>query len=273
MTRAIIIGCGYVGKALAQTWMAQGLSVTATTTTPDRLPELNAIATQAIVLRGDDAAALKTHLAHQDVVVLSIGAPHRDAYEATYLNTAKTLTSVLPHTTVRQVIYTGSYAVYGDQAGRWVDEETAIAPANLNGEIMAETERILLSATTEQCSVCIFRLGGIYGPGRELVRIFGRAAGTTRPGDGSEPSNWIHLEDIVGAIDFARRQNLTGIYNLVQDVPPSRRDLLDQVCQAHGLAPIQWDPALPSDRPYNAKVSNQKLREAGYTFIHPEVRV
>jgi len=41
-------------------------------------------------------------------------------------------------------------------------------------------------------SVCILRLGGIYGPRRELVKIFGRVAGTIRPGNGEDATNWIH---------------------------------------------------------------------------------
>lgn len=266
--KVMIVGCGYVGKAVAATWVEQGLDVTATTTTPARLPELRAIAHHAIVLRADDADALRDAMSGQDTVLLSVGAPNRDAYEQTYLNTAKSTATTLAATSVKQVIYTGSCAVYGDQAGRRVDEDTAIAPITPHHQIIADSERILLDAATEQQKVCVLRLGGIYGPDRELVRIFGRAAGTTRPGTGSEPSNWIHLDDIVGAIDFARTHRLSGLYNLVQDNPPSRRELIDQVCQTHNLPPVQWNPELPSTRSYNAIVSNQKIRTAGYAFIH-----
>jgi nucleoside-diphosphate-sugar epimerase len=134
---------------------------------------------------------------------------------------------------------------------------------------MLDTEQVLLSAVTEQRQVCIFRLGGIYGPGRELAKIYGRTAGTTRQGTGQEASNWIHLEDIVGAIDWAQCHELSGLYNLVQDEIPTVRDLLDRVCQAHHLVPVQWDATQPSARPYNVRVSNQKLKAAGYTFRHP----
>lgn len=266
MEKALILGCGYVGRAIAHRWVSQGIEVTATTTTPARIDELAAIAHHAIVLRANDTVALRNALQDQATVLVSVGAPSRDAYEQTYRQTAQTLTSVLSETAVKQVIYTGSCAVYGDQGGKWVDEETAIAPTSPNYEIMADTERILLGAATPQRAVCILRLGGIYGPGRELVRIFGRAAGKTRPGNGAEPSNWIHLDDIVGAIDFARIHRLNGIYNLVQDFPPSRRELINKVCETHNLQPVQWNPELPSERSYNAKVSNQKIRDAGYNF-------
>lgn len=270
----IIIGCGYVGTAAARLWMQKGLTVTATTTTPDRISELESIAHHAILLNGDDEDALRDALSDQQVVLLSVGAPNLDAYEVTYLRTAKTLASVLGQApSVQQVIYTGSYAVYGDQQGRWVTEDTPVKPANSKGEILAETEQTLLATADSKRQVCVLRLGGIYGTGRELVRILGRAAGTTRPGDGSDISNWVHLDDIVGAIDFARVRRLTGIYNLVQNNPQTTRELFNQLCTVHNLSPVFWDASQPSNRPYNAKVSNQKLKDAGYRFIHPEIRV
>jgi nucleoside-diphosphate-sugar epimerase len=267
-----ILGCGYVGRAVARFWKQQRLTVTATTTTPTRLSELEAIADRAVLVRGDDDEALRTVLDNQQVLLLSVGARSAEAYEATYLQTAKTLAKVLSQTSVQQVIYTGSYAVYGDRQGDWVTEDTPPAPANSNGEILAETEQVLLSAASTK-SICIFRLGGIYGPGRELVKIFGRAAGTTRPGDGKDASNWVHLDDIVGAIEFARVRHLQGIYNLVQDIPITTGELLEQVLHQHHLPPVIWDATRSSTRPYNAKVSNQKLRDAGYQFLHPQVEV
>lgn len=268
MGRVAILGCGYVGQAVAQHWVAQGLQVTATTTTLQRLAELEAIATTATLARGDNPASLQKLLADQDTLLVSVGAPRADAYAETYLETAKTLTAVLPETSVRQVIYTGSYAVYGDRQGAWVTEDSPVAPANPNGEILVETEQMLLSARTAQRQVCVLRLGGIYGPGRELIKIFGRAAGSTRPGDGSDASNWVHWDDIVGAIDFARSHHLDGLYNLVQDNPTSVKELLDHLMATHHLPAVQWDASQTSTRPYNARVSNQKLKAAGYSFIH-----
>lgn len=265
-----ILGCGYVGTALAHCWRSQAVhrTITATTTTPERIAELELIADRVIVVDSQDLAGLQAVLENQQVVLISVGAKNRSNYEAAYLNTAKNLLQVLP-ATVQQLIYTGSYAVYGDHQGRWVDEETPIAPANENGEILAATERVLLSAASDRLKVCLFRVGGIYGPGRELIKIFGRTAGTTRPGDGSDASNWVHRDDIVGAIDFAVQHQLSGIYNLVQTHPVTTGELFERLMQQHQLEPITWDPTQPSTRPYNARVSNQKLRSAGYAFQHP----
>ncbi|HAA32037.1 MAG TPA: NAD(P)-dependent oxidoreductase [Cyanobacteria bacterium UBA8553] len=270
-----IVGCGYVGKAIARYWRQElGVVVTATTTTQDRVAELSAIAQRVVVVKGNDPEGLQSVLQNQQTVLLSVGATSAHGYEEAYLQTAQTLVSVLKQApTVRQLIYTGSYSVYGDQGGAWVDESSPVAPATPNGQILAQTEQVLLSASSQNLNVCILRLGGIYGPGRELVRIFGRVAGTTRPGDGSDVTNWVHLDDIVGAIEFARQHRLQGIYNLVNDAYLTSFELLDQVFEQHDLPKVIWDDSSKSARPYNARVSNQKVKDAGYQFIYPQITV
>jgi nucleoside-diphosphate-sugar epimerase len=267
MQRVTILGCGYVGMALVPRLTELGYEVTATTTRPERQADLEAIATRTAIVRGDDAAALAQLLASQDSLILTLGAPRADAYGETYRATAQTLAALMPELPqLRQVIYTGSYAVYGDRQGDWVDETSPVAPSTENGKILVETEQILLSLATEHRRVCIFRLGGIYGPGRSLARIFQRAAGTTRPGTGDDASNWIHRDDVVGAIAFAQQQGLQGLYNLVQDEPTTVKQLLADLSQRHQWPPVSWDPSQPSPRPYNARVSNQRLKNAGYGF-------
>lgn len=273
--KVAIIGCGYVGKAIADYWRHElGFFVTATTTQPENVSTLEDYAQQVVVLKGNESAGLQSALQDQEIVLLSVGAKNAEVYEETYLHTAQTLVSVLQQSpTVRQLIYTGSYAVYGDRDGAWVDESSPIAPANANGQILAQTEQVLLSASNHNLNVCILRLGGIYGPGRELVKIFRRVAGTTRPGNGYDATNWVHLDDIVGAIELARSNQLQGIYNLVDDAHLTSRELLDRVCERHHLPQVSWDASLKSVRPYNARVRNQKIKDAGYQLNHPQISV
>lgn len=271
-----IIGCGYVGTAVARHWHRNNrYQVTATTTTPERTSELEQVAQRVVVAKGDDETALKAVVQNQDVIILSI-APKlslgANSYEATYLHTAKNLVKVLQQaSSVKQLIYTGSYSVYGNKNGAWVDERSPLTPANQNGQILVQTEQVLLAAADENLKVCIFRLGGIYGPRRELTEIFSRAFGSTRPGTGEDFSNWIHLDDIVAALDFAVVQQLQGIYNLVIDDPQPSSNLLDRLSQKYSLPKVMWNPSAQEVRPYNARVSNQKIKAAGYSFIHPEI--
>jgi nucleoside-diphosphate-sugar epimerase len=273
----LILGCGYVGSALARHYQTASptnpnpapQTLTVTTTTAERLGELQQIADQALILDSRDVEALGDQLQQHSHLLVSVGAKRGTAYRDTYLQTAQALTQALEgNRTIGQIIYTSSYSVYGDRQGDWVSETAAIAPQGENAQILAETEAQFLALATASRRICIFRLGGIYGPGRDLGRIFSFAAGKTRPGDGSDASNWVHLEDIVGAIDFALSRNLSGIYNLVNSDPVASKTLLDWVCQQYDLAPITWDPSQTSPRAYNARVSNQKLRDAGYQFRH-----
>lgn len=264
-----ILGCGYVGRAVAQRWRQQGLIVTATTTRPARIPELTELADRAVVVRGDDAASLQPLLADQSVLLVSVGASSAASYRDDYLTTAKTLVSVLPQTSVYQVIYTSSCGVYGDHEGQWVTEESPLYPATENSKILAATEQVWLNARSDHLKVCVLRLGGIYGPGRELTRIFARAFGNPRAGTGTEVSNWVHLDDIVAGIDFARRHQLDGLYNLVQTEPISSGELLNRLSRTYDLPAVQWNPDQPSARSYHARISNQKLRSAGFEVQHP----
>ncbi|QLE59298.1 SDR family oxidoreductase [Nostoc sp. TCL26-01] len=268
-----VIGCGYVGCAIAQYWQQNSnFTITATTTTPERIPTLEKVAQKVILTPGNDLDKLITVINNQDTVLLSVGAKGADVYQATYIETAKALVAALQqNSSVQQLIYTSSYSVYGDRNGEWVDETTPAIPTTPNGEILKATEDILLAASSPHLRVCILRLGGIYGIGRELMKIFARVPGTTRPGDGSDITNWIHLDDIVGSIEFVRQHQLQGIYNLVDDAHLSSKELLDTLLAKHNLTPVTWDNTLKSNRPYNTKVSNQKIKEAGYKLIHPQL--
>jgi nucleoside-diphosphate-sugar epimerase len=266
--KAMILGCGYVGQEVARLWQQQGHEVTATTTSPERLETLETVAQRVILLKGDQLEALQEKLADQDCLLVSVGPKRGASYRDTYLLTAQTLANILPQTSIQQVIYTSTYSVYGDHQGAWVTEESPVRPTTDNGKIMAEAEQTLLNISQAARRVCVLRLGGIYGPERTLERIFSRTAGTTRPGQGQEASNWVHRDDIVRAIDFVQTHQLQGLYNVVQDDIPMIRELIAKVCDRNHLAPVTWDSTQSSDRPYNARVSNQKLKTAGFTFLY-----
>lgn len=267
-----IIGCGYVGTAVAKCWQQKmTLVITATTTTLPRVSELQTFAQKVFVLQGNDREELEKVVHGQDCVLLSVAPKRGNSYQDTYLQTAETVAQVLKKSPVKQLIYTGTYSVYGNRNGDLVDETTPVAPTNEKQQVLCDTEEILLTELKDKLHVCILRLGGIYGPGRELVKIYGRVAGQTRPGDGSEAVNWIHLDDIVGAIEFARHYHLQGIYNLVDDAYLSSREIIDRVCETNNLPKVTWDTSQPSNRDFNVKVSNQKIKAAGYKLIHPEM--
>jgi nucleoside-diphosphate-sugar epimerase len=269
-----IIGCGYVGSAVACLWHAAGHEVTVTTTTTDKVSELQAIASRVVVLNGQDFDLLQEVVANQDVVLLSVGSKQRtpEVYRQAYLETAQNLVMAIKASSgIKQLIYTSSYGIINDKSGNVIDETVAVNPQDEFGKILAQTEQVVLSSSKDQVKTCILRLTGIYGSGRELIKIFRQLAGTTRPGTGDNYTNWVHLEDIVQAIDFAKDHQLEGIYHLNSDESMTSKEFFQRLFAAHDLPNIAWDSSQTSPRAYNLKLSNQKLKSAGFTLAHPNI--
>lgn len=268
-TKIAIVGCGYVGTAVASAWQQAGHDLTVTTTTPDRVTELATVARRVAVLRADDRAALQATIADRDVVLVCVGKARQAGYRETYLATAETLAAVLPQApSVRQVIYTSTHSHLGDRQGAWTDEDVPPAPLTENGKIIAATERVFLAMQTATRRVCILRLAGIYGPGRELGKIFRRWAGTTRPGTGEQFINWIHLDDIVGSIIWACDRQLAGIYHIANDTPLPKREFYGRLFAHLGLEALGWD-GQASGPVNNVRLASDKLKATGYRLQRP----
>ena len=276
--RVTIVGSGYIGQALARHWRQRPeLEVTLTTTTTDRLSELEPLADHVALLRAGDAAALAEVLSGSEAVVFChapTGNVQVDAegYRTTYRDSFLALQEVLPRLPqLRQIVYTGSCSVYGDAGGDWVDETTPCQPVDEHGQILLESEQLLTRCRSDQRRVCVLRLGAIHGPGRQVADRFSRLAGSTRPGDGNQHCSWIHRDDVVGAIDAALQQQWDDTVNLVDDQPWTVAALLDAVCRARDLKPVHWDSSQPSSMSADRRVRNRHLKDLGYTLRHPQL--
>lgn len=277
--RITIVGCGYVGSALARHWSRAGQHrLTLTTTSEGRCAELEPLAERVLLLRADDRDRLRLALRDAEVAVFTL-APSgdrpvdADTYAATYRGAFAALQAVLPDLPqLRQIVYTGSCSVYGDAGGAWVDETTPAHPRDAHGRVLLESEALLQACQAPQRRVCLLRLGALYGPGRELATRFRRLAGSTRPGSGAYHSHWIHRDDVVDIISTAVDQAWEGLINVVDDRPIPVAELLEQICRAAGLEPVQWDPAAASGpTPADRRIRNDRLHQLGYTLLHPQV--
>jgi nucleoside-diphosphate-sugar epimerase len=144
---------------------------------------------------------------------------------------------------LKSVVYLSSLGVYGDSGGAWVDEAapTIAALARRGGSrINAELDWQALGSR-RKLPVAIFRLGGIYGPGRNgMVRLLrGNAHRIAKPG---HVSNRIHVYDIAQAIDAAFARCAAGVFNVVDDEPASPSD---QIAFAADLIGIEPPPEIP----------------------------
>ncbi|WP_068470355.1 SDR family oxidoreductase [Candidatus Protochlamydia phocaeensis] len=263
-----ILGCGYVGQAAAKMWSLAGHELSATTRKPERLADLQTLIPHPYLLT--DASSLFSFLSQLDTLLVSVAPDSFADYQTTYLQTARQIAAGIPHAPhLKQILYTSSTSVYGDYQGEWVDETARIHPSNANNQCLYETEQILLGLATEQRSVCIFRLGEIYGPQRDITDRLRRMHARPFPGTGNQYTNLIHVDDITRALDFAIQLRLNGIFNLCNDFHIPRKVFYEALCQKAHLPPIQWNHQDSNPHGGNKKVSNQKLKSLGFSFLEP----
>ena len=266
----VIIGCGYIGSEAALVWSKKGHHVTATTRNPERLAELSRVAQKSVIIKGNDEDELIPLIANNDLILVTIAADSPDHYESAYLNTAQIFRHLaLEMDLPRHLIYTSSTSIYGDHHGLWVDETSDLMSKSDQGKILIDAEKHYLSLEELGWHVCALRFAEIYGPGRELSKRVKQLEGHTLPGSGEHYTNMIHKADCAGAIDYALRHHLEGIFNVADDEHPTRKELYDQISLKFKLPKVKWDPALTGLHSGNKRVSNHKIKAEGFAFRHP----
>jgi nucleoside-diphosphate-sugar epimerase len=197
-----------------------------------------------------------------------------ELYRDTYCGTAECLVECLDAAEdLRQIVFTGSWSVYGNAGGAdQVDENTPATPAGPFQQVYADTEKTLLGAETDRLMVCIYRTGTIYGPNvgfmpRELKASTLPLAGQSVPFDGDSPATIIHRDDVVTALEFAIDNHLSGLYNLVNDISETKADYLGAILAAADAEPVTWLGAGTGPK----TLSNQKIKDAGFVFLDPRV--
>ncbi len=246
----LLIGAGYVGSALLK--QLQGFNITVTTTTHEKVESLQKMASKVVLLQGKDSNELKDVVEESDVIIILVAPKKGISYADTYLYIAETISSLIAQkSTPTYVIYTSSTSVYEGIQEPWATEDLQLAPVSPNGAILLQAEQVLL----QHKDTCILRLGGIFGPGRELETRAKKISG-----DGDVYTNHIHLDDIVGAIRYCLKRRLSGIYNLVNDDHPTRRELYNGLCDRMGIPKPIWNEK-SSSQPSGYRVSNQKWTE------------
>src|SRR3989344_6892702 len=84
-----IVGCGYIGTAIAKIWEKQGHRITATTRSPEMLDELSKFAQRSVIVKGNDEEELVPLIANNELILVTISADSPEHYESAYLHTAQ----------------------------------------------------------------------------------------------------------------------------------------------------------------------------------------
>lgn len=268
--KILLMGVGYVGMPLLISLQDRGYEVYVTTTQALRVDSLKKHTKNVLLLKPEDHdEGLAHYMDLCDAMIVMVAPDSTHDYRSTYLQTAQRITKQLEgRKKPFSLIYTSSTSVYEGIEAAWATEELALVPSSEKASLLLETEKTFGSWGNS----CILRLGGIFGPGREICRRAKYFSGKEIAGSGQEPTNHIHVDDIIAAIIFSLEKVLVGVYNLVCDDHPTRKELYDHLCKDLGLPLPLWNPDLPILRG-GYRVSNHKITEAGFSLTRSLARL
>lgn len=270
--RLFCFGLGYSARWLADLVREQGWSVAGTCRSEEKRAALAADGIEAIPF-GDAAASLEgaTH-------ILVSTPPGEDGDPV--LTACRDAIAGLSG--LEWLGYLSTTSVYGDHGGAWVTEESALTPATDRGRRRLAAEEDWLSLWRDHgVPAHLFRLSGVYGPGRSAIDAVraGRAKRIDKPG---QVFNRIHVADIARTLRASiARPNPGAAYNLADDDPAPSREVTEYACALLGAPP---PPLVPFEeaglsamaRSFYADdklVSNGRIKEElGVRLLYPGYR-
>src|SRR5437764_1315264 len=264
MPSVLIAGCGYVGSATAKLFAEEGWEVIGWTRREQSAERTLESAISLCAVDITDLEAVRRNRFPADVVVhcASSGA---DSYLHVYRGGAANLAACFPNA---RIIFTSSTSVYPQRDGSSVTEDSPAEPAFENAQILRQAEKIIL----DHYGV-VLRVAGIYGPGRSFL-LRSVMNGTSVISD--RFVNQVHRDDVASAISFlaqSRAVDPPRIFNVVDDTPASRAEILDWLSERLGIPLSNSAPSPESKRGRsNKRVSNAKLRALGWVPAYPSYR-
>ncbi len=178
--------------------------------------------------------------------------------------------------------YLSTTGVYGDRGGGWVDETAQLLPTGERGRRRVAAEQGWLSLWHDRgVPVHIFRLAGIYGPGRSVFDALraGTAKRVDKPG---QIFSRIHVEDVASVLIASMSRLRPGaVYNICDDDPAPPEAAVAHAAtllrlQPPPLVPIEAAGLSPMARSFyddNKRVSNRLIKtELGVSLRYPHFR-
>ncbi|MBY6205893.1 SDR family oxidoreductase [Halomonas denitrificans] len=262
--RLLIAGCGDLGARLYAR-LGDDWSVTGLRRNVGKLPSgMGALSADLL-----DPGTLDGLARDWDAVIYTAtpGAFDEAAYRATYCTG---LAHLLERVRTPRLLFVSSTAVYGQDRGEWVDEDSVTEPERFNGRVLLDGERIALDADG-----LVVRFSGLYGPGRDaLVRKL-RAGGVDCRRTPPQWTNRIHADDAVAALahlltlDAERR-----IWVASDERPAPKFEVLAWLTRRLGVpAPEAIDEGgatADESAGQGKRVSSARLRATGLRLQYPD---
>lgn len=277
MSHLLAFGFGYCARALARRLAAKGWRITGTSRTAEAVEALRHEGTDAFLL---DGLAPFDPVRLDGVTHVLASAPPDEKGDPV-LRVAET--ALIAHAgQITWVGYLSTTGVYGDRGGDWVDEGSPLRPTASRGERRLAAERRWLALHRDHgLPVHLFRLAGIYGPGRnqlEAVRK-GTAKRIVKPG---QVFSRVHAEDVAGVLEASIARPCPGrAYNVCDDEPAPPEVVVEFAARLLGREPppsVPFEAAELSEMALSfyadsKRVSNRRVKEElGYRFLYPSYR-
>lgn len=276
--KLLVFGLGFTGRRFAERARDRFATVRATVTetaAAARVAAETGFTVRAFGPHADDPR-IADDLADTDVLLVS--APPGESGDPVLARYADAIAA----SRIGWIGYLSTIGVYGDQSGAWIDEATPAAPRSARSKIRVEAEAAWLAlGAARGKAVQIFRLSGIYGPGRNpIVKL--REGRSQRIVKAGQVFNRIHVDDIattlLASID---RPRPGAIYNVTDDEPTAPQTVTEHAAALTGLPlppEIDFETAelSPMARSFygeNKRVRNRLIREElGVDLAYPTYR-
>ncbi len=276
----LCLGLGYTARALAARRLSRGERVAGTSQHIAAEGEAAGIARIAF---GAAAPTCAVERALEQATHVLVSIPPDDAHAAAGdIVLARLASAIAAAHHIVWLGYLSTTGVYGDTGGAWVDETSACRPGNPRSVRRAAAEDAWRALWRDRgVPAHVFRLAGIYGPGRSAIDQLraGTAKRIDKPG---QIFSRIHVDDIAAVLEASIAHPRPGaVYNVADDAPAPAHAVVAHAAELLGVAPPPlepYDPARlsPMAREFYAetrRVRNERIkRELGVTLRYPDYR-
>jgi len=274
--RLFCFGFGYVAKALAARLADKGWNIAGTTRSEEKADEMRKAGVAPVIWDGETLGGGSL----DGATAILISTPPGDQGCPALLSAGQAIAA--QKGAIGWVGYLSTNGVYGDYGGAWVYEASALKGTSARARRRIEAEE----AWRRFCAGCdlpltIFRLPGIYGPGRSALDTV-RAGKAKRIYKKDQVFSRMHVDDIAAALEASMTpRRAHELYNLCDDEPAAPQDIVACACGLLGVEPpplIPIEDAALSEMAQsfyadNKRVSNQRMKSAlGVALTYPTYR-
>ena len=263
--RVLIAGCGDVGNVLATALLQDGHTVYGLKRDISTLPD----GVQPIGADLLNPATLIDLPVDIDSLIFMPTPASRDqaSYEAIFIQGWKNLWAGLKQSPDR-VLMVSSTAVYGEDQGGIVDEETGPDPTRFNGKVLLKMEQ-LAGRCTE--NLVVVRISGIYGPGRERLIRLATSDGLEVQQTPPYFTNRIHRDDAAAVLKHLLAiERPEALYLATDDQPAPRYEVVEWLAKIQGNASPKG--LVDENASRGKRVSNRRLRDSGFNLTYPDYK-